>query len=330
MKTTFKAITIEQGIDKLFSISVKDKFINDLPEGDLLIRVKYSSLNYKDALSSSGNFGVTKKYPHTPGIDAIGFIESTKSKKFKIGQEVIVSGYDLGMNTPGGFGEYIRVPRSWACHLPKNLTAIESMAIGTAGLTAGLCIKKLKKLNGINGKNAVVTGATGGVGSFAIKLLKLLGAKVTAITSKLNEEDFLKMIGVDDIIFKKDFITSVRKPMAKGIWDIGVDTVGGDILSNLIPSMKYGGVITCCGNVAGPSFNATVYPFILRANHLVGIDSAETPISIKSEIWNKFGSEWHIDNIDNLYKLVSINEIIIEIEKILNGKQIGRVVLSHG
>ena len=162
MKTTFKAITIEQGSDKLFSVSVKDKFINDLPDGDLLIRVNYSSLNYKDALSSSGNVGVTKKYPHTPGIDAVGIIESTKSEKFKIGQEVIVSGYDLGMNTPGGFGEYIRVPSSWACHLPKNLTAKESMAIGTAGLTAGLCITKLNKLNGISGKNAVVTGATGG------------------------------------------------------------------------------------------------------------------------------------------------------------------------
>ena len=329
METTFKAITIEQGIDKLFSISVKDKTISDLPEGELLIRVKYSSLNYKDALSSSGNFGVTKKYPHTPGIDAAGFIESSKSEKFKIGQEVIVSGYDLGMNTPGGFGECIRVPSSWVCHLPKNLTAKESMAIGTAGLTAGLCITKLKKLNGINGKNAVVTGATGGVGTFAIKLLKLLGANVTAITTKLNEERFLKMIGVDEIISKKEFIISVRKPMGRGIWDIAVDTVGGDILSNLIPSMKYGGVITCCGNVAGPSFNATVYPFILRANHLVGIDSAETPISIKSEIWNKFSSQWHIDDIENIYKTVSINGIINEIEKILNGEQVGRVILSH-
>ena len=329
MKTSFKAITVEQGINKLFSISVKDKFINDLPDADLLIKVNYSSLNYKDALSSSGNFGVTKKYPHTPGIDAVGFIEHSKSEKFKIGQEVIVSGYDLGMNTPGGFGGYIRVPSSWVCHLPKNLTAKESMAIGTAGLTAGLCIKKLKILNGINGKNAVVTGATGGVGSFAIKLLKLLGAKVTAITTKLNEEDFLKMIGADEIISKKDFIISVRKPMAKGIWDIGVDTVGGDILSNLIPSMKYGGIITCCGNVAGPSFNATVYPFILRANHLVGIDSAETPIFKKLEIWNKFASEWYIDDIDNLYKSVSINEIIPEIERILNGEQVGRVILSH-
>ena len=329
MKTTFKAITIEQGSDKLFSVSVKDKFINDLPDGDLLIRVNYSSLNYKDALSSSGNVGVTKKYPHTPGIDAVGFIESTKSEKFKIGQEVIVSGYDLGMNTPGGFGEYIRVPSSWACHLPKNLTAKESMAIGTAGLTAGLCITKLNKLNGISGKNAVVTGATGGVGTFAIKLLKLLGANVTAITTKLNEEGFLKMIGADKIISKKDFIISVRKPMGKGIWDIAIDTVGGEILSNLIPSMKYGGVVTCCGNVAGPSFNATVYPFILRANHLVGIDSAETPISIKSEIWNKFASEWYIDDIDSLYKSVSINEIIPEIEKILNGEQVGRVILSH-
>ncbi len=329
MKTSFKAITVEQGIDKLFSISVKDKFIDDLPDGDLLIKVNYSSLNYKDALSSSGNFGVTKKYPHTPGIDAVGIIENSKSEIFKTGQEVIVSGYDLGMNTPGGFGEYIRVPSSWVCHLPKNLTAKESMAIGTAGLTAGLCIKKLNKLNGISGKNAVVTGATGGVGSFSIKLLKLLGAKVTAITTKLNEKDFLVKIGADEIISKKDFLISVSKPLAKGIWDIGVDTVGGDILSNLIPSMNYGGVIACCGNVAGPSFNATVYPFILRANHLVGIDSAETSILIKSEIWNKFSSEWYIDDIDNFYKSVSIYEIIAEIEKILIGEQVGRVILSH-
>ena len=329
MKTSFKAIIVEQSIDKIFSISVKDKFIDDLPDGELLIKVSYSSLNYKDALSSSGNLGVTKKYPHTPGIDAVGIIEYSNNENFKIGQEVIVSGYDLGMNTPGGFGEYIRVPSSWACYLPKTLTAKESMAIGTAGLTAGLCVKKLKKLNGIYGRNAVVTGATGGVGSFAIKLLKLLGAKVTAITTKLNEEGFLKMIGADEIISKKDFIISVRKPMGKGIWDIAIDTVGGDILSNLIPSMKYGGLITCCGNVAGPSFNATVYPFILRANHLVGIDSAQTPISIKSEIWNKFASEWYIDEIDNLYKSVSIDEIVPEIEKILNGEQVGRVILSH-
>ena len=139
MNTRFKAITINQGIDKLFSISVKDKFINDLPDGDLLIKVNYSSLNYKDALSSSGNFGVTKKYPHTPGIDAVGIIEFSKYENFKIGQKVIVSGYDLGMNTPGGFGEYIRVPNTWVCPLPKNLTARESMVLGTAGLTAGLC-----------------------------------------------------------------------------------------------------------------------------------------------------------------------------------------------
>ena len=329
MKTKFKAITIEQGSDKLFSIFVKDKSINDLPEGELLVNVNYSSLNYKDALSSSGNFGVTKKYPHTPGIDAVGIVKYSKNENFKIGQEVIVTGYDLGMNTPGGFGEYIRVPSLWACRLPKNLTAKESMVIGTAGLTAGLCIKKLKKLNGINGRNAVVTGATGGVGSFAIKLLKLLGAKVTAITTKPSQKDFLMTIGADKIISTKDFINSVRKPMGKGIWDIAIDTVGGDILSNLIPSMKYGGVITCCGNVAGPSFNATVYPFILRANHLVGIDSAQTPISVKSEIWNKFASDWYIDKIDNLYKLVSIDEIVPEIEKILNGKQVGRVILSH-
>ena len=178
-------------------------------------------------------------------------------------------------------------------------------------------------------KKILIAGGTGLIGSHLSNKLESLGANVTAITTKLDEKEFLKMIGADEIISKSDFINSVRKPMAKGIWDIGVDTVGGDILSNLITSMKYGGVITCCGNVAGPSFNATVYPFILRANHLVGIDSAETSIFIKSEIWNKFASEWSLDNIDNIYKSISINEIVPEIEKILNGEQVGRVIISH-
>ena len=173
MQNLFKSLVIEENPDGSFSSSIKKKSVEDLPVGELLIKVSYSSLNYKDALSASGNKGVTKSYPHTPGIDAVGIVEHSETEKFKIGDEVIVSGFDLGMNTSGGFGQYIRVPNKWACHLPTGLSALDSMAIGTAGLTAGLCAYELKKLNAIEGRQAVITGATGGVGTFAIKILSL-------------------------------------------------------------------------------------------------------------------------------------------------------------
>ena len=329
MKNLFKSLVIEENLDGSFSSSIKKKSISDLPVGELLIKVSYSSLNYKDALSVSGNKGVTRAYPHTPGIDAVGIVENSETEKFKIGDEVIVSGFDLGMNTSGGFGQYIRVPNKWACHLPNGLSALDSMAIGTAGLTAGLSAYELKKLNGIEGREAVITGATGGVGTFAIKILNILGAKITAITSKKDCEGFLKSLGADKIILRDDFLNSVRKPMNRGTWDMAIDVVGGDILSGLIPSMKYGGTIVCCGNVAGPNFEATVFPYILRANRLIGIDSAETSIDKKKKIWNLFGKEWKMYNLEKLFKSVSINEIMPEINKILSGNQIGRVVLNH-
>ena len=329
MQNLFTSLVIEENTDGSFSSSIKKKSVEDLPIGELLIKVSYSSLNYKDALSVSGNKGVTKSYPHTPGIDAVGIVEYSETEKFKIGDEVIVSGFDLGMNTSGGFGQYIRVPKKWACHLPSGLNALDSMAIGTAGLTAGLCAYELKKLNGIQGKKAVISGATGGVGTFAIKILSILGAEITAITSKKDCEGFLKSIGADEITLIDDFLNSVRKPMNRGIWDIAIDVVGGDILSGLIPSMKYGGTIACCGNVAGPNFEASVYPYILRANRLIGIDSAESSLDKKEKIWNLFGKEWKMHDLQNLFKTVSINEIIPEINKILSGNQIGRVVLSH-
>ena len=329
MQNLFKSIVIEENPDGSFSSSIKKKNITELPPGELLIKVSYSSLNYKDALSASGNKGVTKSYPHTPGIDAVGIVKNSETDKFKIGDKVIVSGFDLGMNTPGGFGQYIRVPTGWACHLPNGLDAIDSMAIGTAGLTAGLCVYELEKLNGIKGKKAVITGATGGVGTFAIKLLSLLGAEITAITRKKDAESFLKLLGAESIILKDDFLKSIRKPMNKGKWDIAIDVAGGDILAGLIPSMKYGGAITCCGNVAGPNFEASVFPYILRANRLIGIDSADCQIDKKKKIWNLLAEDWKIDGIQKLFKSVTINEIIPEIKKILNGNQIGRIVLSH-
>ena len=325
----FNAIVVEENDKGTFSQSIKEKKIYDLPEGDLVVRVQYSSLNYKDALSFTGNKGVTRNYPHTPGIDAMGIVEHSTSSEFSEGAQVVVSGYDMGMNTAGGFGEYIRIPKEWASPLPENLDALDSMIIGTAGLTAGLCVQSIQSMNGVAGKKAVVTGSTGGVGCIAVKLLSKLGAEVTAISGKADSTEFLQSIGAEEVLLRDEFLGSIRKPMGKGQWDIAVDVAGGDILSGLITSMNYGGTITCCGLVAGPNFDTTVFPFILRGNSLIGIDSATTPIKEKSKIWKLFACDWKLDNLDSLHKTIDMQGMMGEIKKILKGSQVGRVVLKH-
>ena len=324
----FKALITSQKEDGTFENIVKEKLVDHLPNGELLVRVEYSSLNYKDALSAIGNKGVTREYPHTPGIDAAGIIEESSSPNFSVGMPVIVTGYDLGMNTAGGFGEYIRVPEGWAIKRPNNLTAKESMIIGTAGLTAGLCVKALDEKSGISGMNAVVSGATGGVGCMAVKLLAHLGAEVTALTGKSDASSFLKNIGAHKIISRTEFLESVRGPIGKGMWDIAVDVAGGDLLSAILASMRYGGTVTCCGLVDSPSFNGSVFPFILRGNSLIGIDSAEQPLQKKAEIWDHFSKVWKMNGLDSMCHTVNLDGILPEINKILSGRQIGRVVLE--
>ncbi len=328
MKTKFKAfVTFEKNNGTFFN-SVKEKNINELPKGDLLIHVKYSSLNFKDALSATGIKGVTKEYPHTPGIDAVGIVRESQDKNFPINSSVIVSGYDLGMNTSGGFSEYIRVPSSWAVLKPETLSPKESMIIGTAGLTAGLCIWYIEKNHFIKGMNAVVSGATGGVGCIAVKLLSELGAKVTAITGKTSSHSFLKSLGAQEILDRSEFLNSVKGTIGKGLWDIAIDVVGGNMLSTILSSMKYGGITACCGLVESPIFKSSVFPFILRANQLIGIDSAEAPLNIKKEIWQNFSKKWKLNNLDEISNIVNLNGISLEIKKILTGRQTGRVVLK--
>ena len=329
MDKTFNAITVEQKKSGEFFQSIKERNIYHLPEGDLLVRVKYSSLNYKDSLSYSGNKGVTKIYPHTPGIDAMGIVEFSKTKDFNKGDKVIITGYDLGMNTPGGFGEYIRVPREWVTLLPEKLGDSESMILGTAGMTAALCVNAMLEKHKIKGEEAIVTGATGGVGCITVMLLTKLGAKVTAITGKTNSQDFLYSIGAKEVLLRDDYINSVKKPMGKGLWNIAVDVAGGKMLSTLIANMKYGGTITCCGLVDSPSFTSSVFPFILRGINLVGIDSAEASINEKAEIWYNFANHWKLDDIQNISKTVDMYGMMNEINTILEGRQIGRIVLKH-
>ena len=329
MSKTFKAITVEEKKNGEFFQSIVERNIDHLPKGDLLVRVKYSSLNYKDSLSYSGNKGVTKIYPHTPGIDAMGIVELSKTKEFNEGDKVIVTGYDLGMNTPGGFGEYISVPKKWVTLLPDNLGDSESMILGTAGITAGLCVNVLLEKHKIKGEKAVVTGSTGGVGCIAVMLLAKLGAEVTAITGKTNSKDFLYSIGAKEVLLRNNYLNSVKKPMSKGVWDIAVDVAGGGMLAGIIASMKYGGTVTCCGLVDSPSFTSSVFPFILRGINLIGIDSAEISIKEKAVVWNNFANHWRLDAIQNISNNVDMYGMMDEVKKILEGRQVGRVVLKH-
>ena len=325
----FKAFVTEE-TDEGFVSKVVERSLEDLPEGDVLIKVLFSSLNYKDALSASGNKGVSRNYPHSPGIDAAGIVEESNSDEFSIGDEVIVTGYDLGMNTSGGFSEYIRVPKEWIIKKPDNLELEESMAYGTAGLTAGLCVRKIL-LGGIKPEDGevFVTGATGGVGIVAVMLLAKLGFDVVAITGKDTETDLLKSLGAKEVINRSEFEGEMKSPLAKPRWAGGVDAVGSDILSNLISATHQRAAIACCGMVGGVNLNTSIFPFILRGLSLLGIDSAETLIDVKKEIWNNFASDWKLEKINDQIKDVGLEELSSEIEKILNGKQVGRIRLKN-
>ncbi len=312
--------------NKSFINSIEKKDISTLPDNDTLVKVKFSSLNYKDALSASGNKGVTRNYPHTPGIDAAGIIEETTSKNFQVGDEVIITGYDMGMNTFGGFGEYIRVPQEWIVKKPDNLSLSESMAFGTAGLTAGLCLRKLL-LHGLKPDDGevFVSGVTGGVGIISLMLFSKLGFDVTAITGKMDQEKLLKDLGAKTVLDRNDLDSDLISPLQKPIYAGGIDAVGGKILSNLICSTSQRAAIACCGMVGGLSLDTSIFPFILRGLSLFGIDSAESLIEVKEEVWKSFSSDWKLENIDQHIKDISLDELPNEIEKILKGKQIGRV-----
>jgi len=327
MTSTFKALEVSEK----FSLSIVEKDLADLPEGDLLIKVDFSSLNYKDAMSASGMPGVTRNYPHTPGIDAAGKVAESRVPDFKEGDEVIVTGYDLGMNTSGGFGEYIRVPSNWAVHLPKGLTAKQSMSLGTAGLTAGLSIHALdsfREYTGLKDTKSVVSGATGGVGSISVMLLSKLGSEVTAVTGKNDQSDFLHTIGASNILSREELAKTARKPIGKSLWDVGVDVASGEILSLLLTSLSPGGAVACSGLVGGPSFESSIFPFILRGNALIGIDSVEIPLKDKDHIWEHFAHDWVLEGLDKITKEVSLDNLEVEIKRILSGNQVGRVVVK--
>ena len=326
-KKTFKAFVVEEKEGK-FSGKVQTKTIEDLPPGDLLIKVAYSSLNYKDALSASGNKGVTRKYPHTPGIDAAGIVAESKNAAFKVNDKVIVTSYDLGMNTDGGFGEYIRVPSEWAIKLPEDLSMKEAMIYGTAGLTAGMSVLRLTELVKPEDGAIVVSGATGGVGSLSVAILSKLGYTVTAITGKESEKEFLLNLGAKEIILRNEFEQQDKRPLLMSKFAGAIDTVGGAILENIIKSTKAMGVVTCCGNAASPQLNLTVFPFILRGVSLIGIDSQNYPMTLREKVWNKLAKEWKPAQLMNTYDEITLEELPEKTDLMLQGKLKGRTIVK--
>lgn len=320
-------MVVEEVGEKRFSRLIKEKTIDQLPEGEVLIRVKWSSLNYKDALSATGNRGVTKKYPHTPGIDAAGVVEESRSGAFRPGDEVIVTSYDLGMNTSGGFGQYIRVPAAWVVPLPKGLDLKESMIYGTAGFTAGMSVAALTDRVSPTQGDILVTGATGGVGCLSIAMLAKLGYAVTAVSGKETAAAFLTGIGARKIMSRDDVTAGSQRPLLKGIWAGVIDTVGGEILASAVKSTDQLGVVTCCGNVASPDLPLTVFPFILRGVSLIGIDSQNCPMDHRGKVWGHLASDWKPDCLTNLCREVGLDELDREIDLILQGGQTGRVIV---
>ncbi len=325
---TFNALVVEAGEDKTYVRQIKKRAVDDLPEGDVLIRVSYSSLNYKDALSATGNRGVTRSYPHTPGIDAAGTVADSRVAAFKKGDPVLVTGYDLGMNTSGGFGGYVRVPAGWVVPLPEGLSLKESMIFGTAGFTAGMSVLFLTERVKPEDGPVLVTGATGGVGSLSVAVLAKLGYSVAAVTGKTAEAAFLKGIGASQIVDRAEAADTSGRPLLKSQWAGVVDTVGGEILATAIKSTHPWGTVTCCGNVASPDLPLTVFPFILRGVRLIGIDSQNCPMDIRLKIWRNLAGAWKIKGLHDLCKEIGLGGLNDNIDLILEGRQKGRVVVS--
>ena len=327
--STYKAFEVREETEKNFVGTIVEKSALELAEGSVSIEVCYSSVNYKDALSASGSKAVTREYPHVPGIDAAGTVLASTDSNFAVGDEVVVTGYDLGMNTAGGFGQQVTVPGGWVTKLPVGLSLRDSMVLGTAGLTAGLCVNKLL-LNGITPEagKVLVTGATGGVGIIACALLVKLGFEVVASTGKLAEAAKLTALGVSEVISREAFSEENPRPMLKESYAAAVDVAGGTTLVNVIKSLSYGGSVAACGLVDSPALSATVLPFILRGVNLLGVDSVELPLDQKQQIWNQFANEWALTDIDSLAETIVLAELPAVLAKVLAGGAIGRYVLD--
>ncbi|WP_442510719.1 YhdH/YhfP family quinone oxidoreductase [Novipirellula sp. SH528] len=293
------------------------------------IQVEYSSLNYKDALAATGNPGIVRKFPHIPGIDAVGRVIQSADDDFQVSDQVIVTGNQLGVNCFGAWAEQIDVPSSWAVPLPDSLTPVQAMALGTAGFTAAQCVGALIN-HGVTPESGsvVVTGATGGVASLAISLLVKLGYSVVAVTGKESEHANLKKRGVEKVLTRSEFVDDSKRPLLSAAYAAAVDSVGGKMLETLLRTTSYRGCIAACGLTGGSELNTTVYPFLLRGITLCGIDSAMCPLPERQKIWQRLAGEWKLDDLDSLTQIYPMDQLKSLVSKILAGEMVGRAVIK--
>ncbi|WP_208588662.1 NADPH:quinone oxidoreductase family protein [Gracilibacillus suaedae] len=329
MPEKFQALVVNKQ-DEEFSVNMKELTFQDLPEGEVLIRVHYSGINYKDSLATISNGNVVSDYPMVPGIDLAGVVVSSDDPQFNEGDEVIATSYEIGVSHYGGYSEYARIPSKWIVPLPEGLSLKDAMVIGTAGFTAALSVERLEenKLSPEKGK-VLVTGATGGVGSFAIAILSLLGYQVEASTGKESERDYLRQLGADIIVSRKEVYDGKIRALGKQKWAAAVDPVGGEPLASLLSQVQYGGSVAVSGLTAGTKLPATVFPFILRGVNLLGIDSVYCPMETRVKIWERLASDVKPANLDEFVSQeVSLKELPDALPTLLKGQVRGRMLVK--
>jgi len=330
MSASFRAFVVNKTAEQ-FTAQVQALTRDDLPSGEVLIHVAYSSVNYKDALACTPDGKVVRSYPFVPGIDLAGVVVESSDERFHAGDEVIATSYDLGVSHYGGFSEYARVRANWVVPLPQGLTLKEAMALGTAGFEAALAVHKLEK-NGLTPQHApvLVTGATGGVGSIAVNILAKLGHTVVASTGKQAEHAYLKELGASTILSREEVSAESNRPLEKELWAGSVDSVGGATLAYLIRTTKYGGSVAACGLTGGTTVNTTVFPFILRGVNLLGIDSVFCPMGLRRELWQRLASDLKPTKLDTISREVTLDELPQVTASLLNGGVRGRTVVRLG
>lgn len=328
MEEQFKAVVIDKQGDEC-QIEAKEVKQDVLPDNDVLIKVHYSGINYKDGLAGDPNGKIVTRYPFIPGIDLAGEVEQSNDDRYKKGDKVIATSYEIGVSQFGGLSEYASVPAEWVVPLPDGLTLKESMILGTAGFTAALSIQRLEE-NGLNAdSNVLVTGASGGVGSLSVGMLSNKGYTVTASTGKSSEHEFLKQLGAEQVISREEVYNGEIKSLAKQKWDSAVDPVGGKPLAALLSQMNYLGSVAVCGLTAGVEVPTTVHPFILRGINLLGIDSVYCPMETRQKIWQRLADDLKLDYLEDIVaQEITLDEVPSALKKILKGEIRGRIIVK--